>query len=309
MGEVFRAFDPNLQREVALKAIPATALAEASSRLRFASEARSLASIVDPHVVRIYDFNPDEHNPWLVMELIEGETLRDKINAGQPLSTHELYRCARECCIGLAAIHHAGLVHRDVKPDNIMRRGSNGSYVLLDLGLSNEQGSQTDITQAGAIVGTARYLSPERARGETATPSTDVYALAVVLHELATGSPVCPGLSSMAIIHQVATDPQLHLGQLRPDLPADFLAWWAQLAYPDTSRRFVNGGQALAALKQLAPAPTAQSINATAATQLMPEGANGIEAPSSTGETQTLPALTAAPNQSETSLQKLATRT
>ena len=132
-----------MQREVALKAIPAAALAEVSSRLRFASEARSLASIVDPHVVRIYDFNPDKHNPWLVMELIEGETLRDRINARPALSAHELYRCARECCTGLAAIHHAGLVHRDVKPDNIMRRSSNGSYVLLDLGLANEQGGSS----------------------------------------------------------------------------------------------------------------------------------------------------------------------
>ena len=95
---------------------------------------------------------------------------------------------------------------------------------------------QADITQAGAIVGTARYLSPERARGEIATPTTDVYALAVVLHELATGSQVYPGLSSMAIIHQVASDPQLNLARLRPDLPPEFLAWWAQLAYPDSEQ-------------------------------------------------------------------------
>lgn len=250
MGEVWRALDPHLQRHVALKIIRPSVLDEPLMAKRFAMEARALAAVADPHVVRLYDCDPSPHQPWLVMELIDGVTLREVIRVGHPMGLAEWQRCAREISAALAAIHHAGMIHRDVKPENIMRRQRSGSCVLLDLGLAHDS-DQTAITQPGAVMGTVRYLAPERIKGGPLQPGSDCWALGITLLELAQGAVLHKGLESHAIAHRITSEGAPDLGLLRDDIPAPWLAWWRDLVHPDPRSRIPDGVAALARLQDL----------------------------------------------------------
>jgi serine/threonine protein kinase/Tol biopolymer transport system component len=205
MGEVFRARDTKLGRDVAIKVLPAELSGDPEREGRFQREARALASLQHPNVASVYGFEEVDGVRFLVMELIAGEELSDRIERG-PITVDEALVIARQIASGLEAAHENGIVHRDLKPANIMETPE-GEVKILDFGLAQawfgDDGTDTGssaaptitaaMTQAGAILGTAAYMSPEQARGATVDRRADIWAFGVILFEMLTGKQLFQG--------------------------------------------------------------------------------------------------------------------
>jgi serine/threonine-protein kinase len=188
MATVDLAHDVELDRPVALKRLAENLARDEDLRRRFLREARLAARLAHPNVVRVFDVGEDaDGRPFIAMEYVEGETLADLVTRRGPLPAAETAGLAIQACAGLAAAHAAGLVHRDVKPQNLLL-GRDGVLKLGDFGIAvGHEG--TRLTLAGTVLGTAGYLAPEQARGEQVTAAADIYALGAVLYELLTGEP------------------------------------------------------------------------------------------------------------------------
>jgi len=203
MGEVYRAHDTKLGRDVAVKVLPDSFAHDPDRRARFEDEARALAALNHPHVGAIYGIEDTSDVAALVLELVEGPTLDERLSAG-PLATEEIVGIARQLAEGLEAAHDRGIVHRDLKPGNI-KLTPDGNVKILDFGLAkavvapgrdpstDSPVSPRQATRVGAIVGTAAYMSPEQARGLPVDKRTDIWAFGCVLFEMCTGSPAFAG--------------------------------------------------------------------------------------------------------------------
>ena len=209
MGEVYRARDTQLKREVALKVLPAAFTNDADRLARFQREAELLATLNHPHIAAIYGLERAEASTALVLELVEGETLADRIARG-PVPLDEALPLARQISEALAAAHDRGIVHRDLKPSNIKVR-DDGTAKVLDFGLAKAlEGPSGDhaggtalslsptvtsptMTTAGVILGTAAYMAPEQARGRPVDRRSDLWAFGCVLYEILTGRKAFPG--------------------------------------------------------------------------------------------------------------------
>jgi serine/threonine protein kinase len=216
MGEVWRARDSRLKRDVAIKVLP-TALARDPDRIaRFEREARAASALNHPNIVSVYDIGRSKETYWIVSELVRGDTLRRAIEAG-PLPAPKAIEIATQVAPGLAAAHAAGLVHRDLKPDNIMVT-RDGHVEILDFGLAKQRRPAPDATTAdptdeGMVLGTAGYMSPEQVRGEAADHRSDLFSFGVVLHEMLSGKRAFSGGSSVEVMHAILKDEP-------PELPA-----------------------------------------------------------------------------------------
>lgn len=193
MGEVYLARETKLNRKVALKILPAPFVAEKERVSRFEREARAISALNHPNLITIYDVGSLNGVHFIATEFVEGKTLRE-LAAGGHLKLKEMLSIAAQVAEALSAAHHAGVIHRDVKPENIMVR-ADGYVKVLDFGLAKlneitetERNASAAHTQAGAVMGTLAYMSPEQATGETLDARTDVWSLGVVLYEMATGS-------------------------------------------------------------------------------------------------------------------------
>ena len=197
MGEVYRARDTTLGRDVAVKVLPAAVMADAAALERFEREARLLAALNHPNVAQVFGFEQADGIPAIVMELVEGPTLQDRISGG-PIPVHEALALARQVAEGLEAAHERGIIHRDLKPANI-KVSDNGRVKLLDFGLAKVAAHASpnapstlptlDVIGTGkhTVVGTPAYMSPEQARGQPVDARTDVWAFGCVLYEVLTG--------------------------------------------------------------------------------------------------------------------------
>jgi serine/threonine-protein kinase len=188
MSQVWRGYDEVLARPVAIKLITADQAADDACDERVRAEARAAAGLAHPNVAGVYDFGtsaflPGREAPYIVMELVDGVTLADHL-AGGPLDWRIAVRVCAEVCAALAAAHAHGIVHRDVKPANIMLTASGAK--VLDFGIATRTG-ECDRLPVGIVMGTPAYLAPERIGGEPATPTTDMYAVGVVLYQCLTG--------------------------------------------------------------------------------------------------------------------------
>ena len=187
MATVDLAHDVELDRPVALKRLAENLARDEDLRRRFVREARLAARLAHPNVVRVFDVGSDDGRPFIAMEYVEGETLAELVARRGPLPATEAATLGMQMCAGLAAAHAAGLVHRDVKPQNLLL-GADGVLKLGDFGIAaGDEG--TRLTLAGTVLGTAGYLAPEQARGEQVTAAADIYAVGAVLYELLTGEP------------------------------------------------------------------------------------------------------------------------
>jgi serine/threonine protein kinase len=191
MGEVYRARDTRLGREVALKILPAEFAANPDRRHRFEQESRSASALNHPNIVAVYDAGEEQGVSYIVSELVDGESLRDLIGRG-PLPVRKALELAAQLADGLAAAHAAGVVHRDMKPENVMLT-RDGRAKILDFGLARYQpaaapaeGTAT-MTQPGMIMGTVGYMSPEQVTGTTADARSDIFSLGIMIHEMLTG--------------------------------------------------------------------------------------------------------------------------
>src|SRR5271167_3212404 len=224
MGEVYRARDAKLGRDVALKVLPEAFARDAERMARFQREAKVLASLNHPNIASIYGLEDSGATHALVMELVEGPTLADRIKAG-PIPIDEVLPIAKQICEALEYAHERGIVHRDLKPANI-KVTPEGTVKVLDFGLAKaleNEGTPADIassptmsrlaTQAGMILGTAAYMSPEQARGKSADRRADIWAFGCVLYEMLTGK--------MAFSGETVSDTLAAIIKEHPD--------WAQL--------------------------------------------------------------------------------
>jgi tRNA A-37 threonylcarbamoyl transferase component Bud32 len=217
MGEVWEADDTVLGRRVALKVLVEELAADDRATRRFVREARATARLAHPNVARVYDFGRDGGAPFLVMELLEGETLADRV-AGGPLPPAEAARVAAAVADALDAAHQLGIVHRDVKPSNVMLT-PDGDVKVMDFGIA-AAADETHSTTGSGLYATVAYVSPERVAGQPATPASDVYSLGAVLYELLCGRPPFPGGSPALVARAHLHDQPPPVRQLAPGVPA-----------------------------------------------------------------------------------------
>jgi eukaryotic-like serine/threonine-protein kinase len=217
MAVVLLAHDDELDRPVAIKLLAEHLARDPSFRTRFLREARLSAALAHPNVVQVFDAGEDGGRPYIVMEHVRGETLADVLARRGRLPADEAVGLALQACGGLQHAHDAGLVHRDVKPQNLLLR-DDGTLKLVDFGIARAA-EETRLTQAGTILGTAAYLSPEQAAGEEVTPAADVYSLGVVLYELLTGRTPYTFETLAELAHVQAVEPVEPIGELTPGVP------------------------------------------------------------------------------------------
>jgi eukaryotic-like serine/threonine-protein kinase len=188
MAEVMLARDTALDRDVAVKLLAERVRGDRDLRERFLREGRFAARLSHPNVVGVYDSGEEDGRPYIVMECVDGASLAEELGRRGPLAPAEVAELGRQACEGLAHAHARGLVHRDVKPQNLLLR-PDGTVKVADFGIARAAGGGATLTQAGTLLGTAAYMAPEVVAGEPAGPAADVYSLGAVLYELVTGEP------------------------------------------------------------------------------------------------------------------------
>jgi tetratricopeptide (TPR) repeat protein len=229
MGEVYRARDTRLGRDVAIKVIRAEVARDPDRIKRFEQEARAAGALSHPNVCAIYDIGTHEGSPFVVMELLEGESLREKLRAG-PLPVRKAIDYAAQTAHGLAAAHEKGIIHRDLKPENLFVT-KDGRVKVLDFGLAKltrpdmvaaagEPTVSIAATETGAILGTVGYMSPEQVRGENADARSDLFALGAILYEMLTGKRAFQGASYVETLNAILKEEPAPLAASGHDIPA-----------------------------------------------------------------------------------------
>lgn len=253
MGSVFRALDRRLEREVAVKVLHPH-VADAEMRARFAREAKVLARIDHPGVVRVLDWIVTDDAAALVMELVRGETLRARIDREGPLPVAEAARVGAALFDALAAAHAAGVVHRDVKPGNVVlaaRRDGVEAPRLLDFGLARAT-SLTALTETGTLLGTPAYLPPEMLAGAEGDARSDVYSAGAVVYEMLTGARPFAGLRDGELYRAIRDDEPPSCASLRRDVPPALAASVARAMAKAPDARFASAAEARDALSPYA---------------------------------------------------------
>ena len=288
MGEVYRARDTNLGRDVALKILPAAVAADSERLARFEREARTLASLNHPHIAAIYGIERQGPTPALVMELVDGEDLSRAIARGA-VPVAEAIDVAGQMAAALESAHELGIVHRDLKPANVMRRGD-GTIKVLDFGLAkavmpDAPGSSAGAmnsptltaqgTQAGMILGTAAYMAPEQARGRPVDKRADIWAFGVVVYELLAGRRLFAGDDVSDVLAAVLRQ-DVDFAALPADTPPEVRALLARCLDRDLKTRLRDIGEARIALTRAVPPPSGVPQPAAAPASAAPPRKTGV---------------------------------
>ncbi len=220
MGVVFQAEDTALKRLVALKVMRPTMALSTRARKRFLREAQATAQLTHDHIVRIHKVDEDRGVLFLAMQLLQGETLRERLKREQKLPMAEVLSIGRQIADGLAAAHERGLIHRDVKPGNIWLEQEHGRVTILDFGLVRPLDADARISHSGMIAGTPQYMAPEQAEGGAVGPRADLFSLGCILYRMATGSVPFQGNTVMAILRSLALEEPKDPRLLNPEVPA-----------------------------------------------------------------------------------------
>jgi serine/threonine-protein kinase len=267
MATIFRATDAQLGREVAVKVLHPQYGTDPDFVARFRQEAQAAASLSHPNIVGVYDFGTDAAGPYIVMELVDGEDVATLLARNGPLPPRQAARLAAEVAHALAAAHARGIVHRDVKPGNILV-SSDGRVKVADFGIARAW-ADARLTLPGVTLGTVHYLSPEQALGQPATEASDIYSLGVVLYELLAGRRPWEGDTPAAVAMARVNAPAPLVSAVRPGVPPALEAIDRTALSPDPASRYPSAGAMAAALEAFleasAPRPTAVPTAAAAA--------------------------------------------
>src|SRR4051794_7775180 len=285
MSEVWSAEDQELGRRVAIKL-----LAPNADTLRFEREARAVASLGHPNITQLYDYGEENGRPFMVLEYLGGGTLEDRLTSGKPLPDDETLAIATGVAAGLAQAHARGVVHRDLKPANVLF-DDEGRPKIADFGIARMAAGEGTLTEAGTVLGTAAYISPEQAMGEPATPASDVYSFGVLLYRMLTGRLPFEADDPMELVlqHRDALPPPVT--QFRPDAPARLEATTMAALEKRPADRPADGSALLVELG----APAAGLTSATTvlagadATQILPRAAAPAAAASAPVESYAAP--------------------
>jgi eukaryotic-like serine/threonine-protein kinase len=259
MSEVWRARDLTLDRTVALKVLAPTADLE-----RFRREARAVAALGHENVVRVFDYGEDEARPFIALEWLSGGTLEARLMHGA-LPFDAVHNIAMGMAAGLAHLHSRGVVHRDLKPANVLF-DDEGRPKLADFGIARHAAGYGTLTEAGTLLGTAAYMSPEQAAGEPAGPPSDVYAFGVTLFQMLTGVLPFEAENALAVANMHLHEPPPDVTELRPDAPPELAALTAATLQKNPADRPADGAALLAILgaappeAELTPAEAEQTV-------------------------------------------------
>ncbi len=273
MGEVYRARDTRLDRTVALKVLPSDLVRDPAARRRFEREARAAAALSHPHICTLLDIGCQDETDFLVMEFVEGDTLADRLTR-EKLSLHQSLRIATEIADALEAAHASNIVHRDIKPGNVMLR-SNGFVKVLDFGLAKltplttngKDTTRAPSTRAGLIVGTVAYMSPEQARGQDVDARTDVWSLGCVLYEMVAGRAPFVGTSTTDVLAAVLQSEPASLQAIDAGTPSELQRIVSKALKKDRNERYQTVRDLVIDLNVLRQSLVRSSDGITAATQ------------------------------------------
>lgn len=255
MATIYRATDTGLGRDVALKLLRPEYLRDPDFSSRFRQEAQSAASLSHPNVVTVYDYGEDPSGPYIVMELVDGEDLATILRRSGPLPPRQVARIGAGVARALAAAHARGLVHRDVKPGNVLLQGDHA--YLTDFGLSKLLDSDASrLTAPGRMVGTAEYLSPEQIRGEPVTGATDTYSLGCVIFECVQGGPPFGDREGMNILWGHLQDEPPDPAKSRTDISPAFSHALKAALRKEPAERPITSVEYARSLSQAAGIPT-----------------------------------------------------
>ena len=237
MSSVYRALDTLLERHVALKILHPHYGDDAEYVERFRREARSVAQLSHPNIVTVIDRGESDGQQYIVFEYVDGESLKQLVDRSGPLPARRVVELGLQIADALAFAHQHGLVHRDVKPQNVLIN-ADGEAKVTDFGIARSLDVEHGVTQTGTVLGTSNYLSPEQARGQTVSPATDVYSLGVVLFELLTGEVPFPGENFVAVAMKHINEPPPSLLEKRPDVPVRLVYAIERALAKDPADRF-----------------------------------------------------------------------
>ena len=264
MGEVYKAKDTRLDRTVAIKVLPEHLAGDPDLRERFEREARTVSSLNHPHICTLHDIGRESDVDFLVMEHIEGETLAARLERG-PLSLDEVIRYGTQISQGLDQAHRQGVVHRDVKPGNIMLTGSGAK--LLDFGLakpgvnrattdlsalSSLPTEQRSLTEKGVVLGTFQYMAPEQLEGKDVDVRTDIFALGALLYEMVTGKKAFAGASQASLISAIMSSEPTSMAAVEPASPAALEHVIRTCLAKDPDKRWQSAGDVALELEWIA---------------------------------------------------------
>src|SRR5512136_2944521 len=259
MATVYKAYQASMDRYVAVKVLPRQFAEDPSFVGRFEQEARTIAKLEHPHILPVHDYGEQEGVTYLVMRFVGGGTLKDLITGRGPLSSDEMLRIMEQVGGALGYAHSQGVIHRDINPSNVLI-DSRGDCFLTDFGIARLVAGATEFTATGRVVGTPAYMAPEQGMGEKADARSDIYALGVILYEMATGRVPYEAETPLAVLMKHAGAPLLPPRQIRSDLPESMERVILKALSKAPDDRFQRIEDLLAALRQTGkPSPAAEA--------------------------------------------------
>jgi serine/threonine protein kinase len=250
MGIVLKGFDTELHRVVAIKVLKPHLAHNGAARRRFAREAQSAAAVVHEHVIPIYDVYTEGDTPYLVMQYVPGQSLQARVEERGPLDAREVLRIGRQIAAGLSAAHAQGVVHRDVKPANILLEQSVERVLISDFGLARTVDDAT-LTRTGVVAGTPHYMSPEQATGQPIDFRSDLFSLGSVIYYMCTGRPPFRAEHAMAILNRICHGKHRPLEQVNPDVPPELAEIVDCLLAKNANERFRDAKEVERVLENL----------------------------------------------------------
>jgi serine/threonine protein kinase len=278
MAEVFEGRDRLLARRVAIKVLQLQFARDPSFLIRFKREAQAAASLSHPNIVGVYDTGSEDGTHFIVMEYVDGRTLKEVIRAEGPLYPERAAEICADVCSALVAAHARGLIHRDIKPGNVMLT-PDGKVKVMDFGIARATTSET-ITQTAAVVGTAQYISPEQAQGQAVDYRSDIYSLGCCLYEMLTGTVPFTGATPVAIAYRHVREDPTPPRMLNADVPAplEAICLKAMAKLPDNRYQTAAEFQSdLERFRNGQPVQATPLLDSAATTQAIPRGDGGAD--------------------------------